>query len=159
MDAAGMGTLDLLRRPDVMGHLSDWRAGQVLGMRTRVMVGSSSGLAVVTVPRADPTWYLRGGAAMERFWLTTESQGLAVQPVSPLFIFATDEKDLLGLGGERHLDEMHRLSQRFGEVLDLEDGETMVMVMRVLHASPPSVRSIRRPLGHVLSRDEDSAVA
>jgi hypothetical protein len=29
----------------------------------------------------------------------------------------------------------------------------MVMVMRVLHASPPSVRSIRRPLSHVLTRD------
>ena len=34
----------------------------------------------------------------------------------------------------------------FSEMLELEDGETMVMVLRVLHATPPSVRSIRRPL-------------
>jgi hypothetical protein len=111
---------------------------------------------VVTVPRADPTWYVRGGAAMERFWLITESQGLAVQPVAPLFIYATDDNDLLGLGGERHLDEMHRLSERFSELLDLEEGETLVMVMRVLHAAPPTVRSIRRPLSHVLSREHNS---
>ncbi len=156
MDPAGLGTFDLLKRPDVMGHLADWRGGQALGMRTRVMVGSSSGLAVVTVPRADPTWYVRGGAAMERFWLITESQGLAVQPVAPLFIYATDDNDLLGLGGERHLDEMHRLSERFSELLDLEEGETLVMVMRVLHAAPPTVRSIRRPLSHVLSREHNS---
>jgi len=57
------------------------------------------------------------------------------------------------LGGERHLDEMHRLQVRFRDVLELEDGETMVMVLRVLHASPPSVRSIRRPLSSVLTRD------
>jgi len=156
MDPASLGTMELLGRPDVMSHLSDWRAGQALGMRTKVMVGSSSGLAVVTVPRADPTWYVRGGAAMERFWLSTESLGLAVQPVSPLFIFATEEEDLIGLGGERHLDEMYRLSRRFNEILNFEEGETMVMVMRVIHAAPPSVRSIRRPLGHVLSRDQDS---
>jgi hypothetical protein len=93
---------------------------------------------------------------MERFWLSTESLGLAVQPVSPLFIFATEEEDLIGLGGERHLDEMYRLSRRFNEILNFEEGETMVMVMRVIHAAPPSVRSIRRPLGHVLSRDQDS---
>jgi hypothetical protein len=57
------------------------------------------------------------------------------------------------MGGERHLDEMYRLQMRFREVLGLEDGETMVMVLRVLHATPPSVRSIRRPLAHVLTRD------
>jgi molybdopterin/thiamine biosynthesis adenylyltransferase/nitroreductase len=146
-------TMELLQRSDVMSHLADWRGGQALGMRTRVMVGSSSGLAVITVPRADPTWYVRGGAAMEQFWLATDALGLAVQPVSPLFIYATNEQDLIGLGGERHLDEMHRLSSRFGQLLDLEEGETLVMVMRVSHAQPPSVRSIRRPLSHVLSRE------
>ena len=31
---------------------------------------TSSALAMITVPRADPMWYLRGGAAMERFWLS-----------------------------------------------------------------------------------------
>jgi hypothetical protein len=110
-------------------------------------------MAIVTVPRADPVWYVRGGAAMEQFWLATENVGLAVQPVAPLFIYATAEKELIELGGERHLDEMYRLQMRFREILELEDGEAMVMVLRVLHASPPSVRSIRRPLSHVLTRD------
>jgi nitroreductase len=155
MDAGSLGALELLGRPDVMEHLSDWRAGQNLGLRTQVMISSSSGIAVITVPKADPTWYVRGGAAIERFWLSAESQGLAVQPVSPLFLYATNEEDLISLGGERHLDEMYRLSQRFSEAWDLEDGETMAMVMRVFHAAPPSVHSIRRPLNHVLNRTPD----
>lgn len=159
MDPGSLATMDLLRRPEVMEHLSDWRAGQALGMRTRVMVGSSSALAIVTVPRADPAWYVRGGAAMERFWLATDMEGLSVQPVSPLFIFAQDESDLRSLGGDRHLDEMHRLARRFDQVIDLEESEALVMVMRVAHAAPPTVRSIRRPLGHVLSREHGASGA
>ena len=153
MDPSGYAALELLGRGDVMGHLGEWRAGKALGARTRVMVGSSSALVLITVPRCDPMWYVRGGSAVERFWLSAEMQGLAVQPVSPVFLFAVDEKDLLGLGGERYLDEMYRLSERFNALWDLNEGETMVMVMRVLHAAPPSVRSARLPLAHVLSRD------
>jgi hypothetical protein len=123
------------------------------------MVSSSSALAVITVPRDDPSWYVRGGSAIERFWLSAELYGLAIQPVSPLFLYATDESDLVKLAGERHLDEMFQLSQRFNEAWDLGDGETMTMVMRVIHAPPPSVHSIRRPLSHVLIRDLDSAGA
>jgi molybdopterin/thiamine biosynthesis adenylyltransferase len=153
MDPASLGALQLVGRSDVMEHLVDWRGGAALGLRTRAMVSSSSGIAVITIPRADPTWYVRGGAAIERFWLGAELRGLAVQPVSPLFLYATDEKDLLNLGGERHLDELYELSQRFNKVWDLDDGETIAMVMRVIHAAPPSVRSVRRPLSHVLIRD------
>jgi molybdopterin/thiamine biosynthesis adenylyltransferase/nitroreductase len=153
MDPSGYAAIELLGRSDVMEHLAEWRAGKALGARTKVMVGSSSALALITVPRADPLWYVRGGSAVERFWLTAEFHGLAVQPVSPVFLFAKGEEDLLNLGGERYLDEMFRLSERFNGLWDLNEGETMVMVMRVIHAAPPSVRSARLPLAHVLSRD------
>ncbi len=89
MDPASLGALELLPRPEVMAHLANWRGGQALGLRTQALVSSSSGLALITVPRADPTWYVRGGAAIERFWLSAEREGLAVQPVSPLFLYAT----------------------------------------------------------------------
>ena len=100
--------MGLLTRPDVMAELSDWRGGQALGLRTQMLVTSSSALALITVPKADPRWYVRGGAAIERFWLSVESEGLAAQPVSPLFLYATSKEDLSSLGGERYLDEMYR---------------------------------------------------
>ena len=95
METSSLGIMELLKRPDVMNHLSEWRGGESLGLRTRIMVGSSSAVAVITVPRADPTWYVRGGAAMERFWMAAEQHGLSVQPVAPLFVYATDEQDLI----------------------------------------------------------------
>ena len=156
MDPGGYAALDLLSRPDVMVHLADWRAGQALGMRMKASIMTSSALAVVTVPRADPTWYVRGGAAMERFWLSCEMHGLAVQPSSPVFMYAVDESDLVKLSGERYFDEMYQLFDRFNEFWGLGDGETAVMVFRVFQSPPPSVHSIRLPLAHVLSREPDS---
>jgi molybdopterin/thiamine biosynthesis adenylyltransferase/nitroreductase len=156
LDPGGYAALDILARPDVMAHLSDWRAGSALGMRMQASVMTSSALAVITVPRADPMWYLRGGAAMERFWLSAEMHGLAVQPASPVFLYAVDESDMRLMAGERYLDEMHNLSERFHEFWGLSDGETAVMVFRVFQAPPPTVHSVRLPLSHVLSRETET---
>jgi molybdopterin/thiamine biosynthesis adenylyltransferase len=151
-----MAALEVMRRSDVMEHLADWRAGQALGGRTFAAVGSSSALAVVTVPRADAIWYVRGGAAVERFWLTAELHGLAVQPVSPVFLYAVDEKDYLELGGERHVDALFGLSRRFNALWDLDDGERVALLFRITHAGAPAVRSARLPLTHLLSREQIS---
>jgi hypothetical protein len=155
MDAFGVALVELLSRPDVMGHLADWRGGYALGLRTQAMVGSSSALAAITVPRADPAWYVRGGSALERFWLDTELMGLAVQPVSPVFLYAKDEDDLVGLGGERYRERMYEMYLRFNEFWDLGDGETLIMVVRVSHAPRPTVRSVRLPLSEVLTREKE----
>jgi hypothetical protein len=114
-------------------------------------------VVAITVPRADPTWYVRGGAAVERFWLATEKLGWAVQPVSPLFVFAKSEPEMVHLAGERHLDEIFRLSERFNGLLELGDGEAVALLLRVFDAPRPSVRSIRLPLEHLLTRMQDSS--
>ncbi len=155
MGPSEFAAVELLGRPDVMGHLGEWRAGEALGARTRAAVRTSSALAAITIPRADPTWYVRGGAAVERFWLATEKLGWAAQPVSPLFVFAKGEPELVHLAGERHLDEIFKLSERFNGLLELNDGEAVALVLRVFDAPRPSVRSIRLPLERVLSRPRD----
>src|ERR1019366_1565836 len=75
-----------------------------------------------------------------------------VQPVSPLFVFANSEPEMVHLAGERHLDEIFRLSERFRGLLELGDGEAVALLLRVFDAPRPSVRSIRLPLERVLSR-------
>jgi molybdopterin/thiamine biosynthesis adenylyltransferase len=152
-----MAALDLLRRPDVMEHLADWRAGRMLGGHTRAAIASSSAVAIVTIPRSDPAWYVRGGAAVERLWLTAQLHGLAVQPVSPVFLYAVDDRDFSRLGGERHAETIYGLSRRFHEFWDLEDGEQATLLVRLSHAAPPTVRSARLPLRELLSRELEMA--
>ena len=151
-----LAALELLRRPEVMAHLAEWRAGQMLGMRSRVGVATSSAMAAVVVPRADPISYVRGGAAVERFWLTAEVHGLAVHPVSPVFLFAVDAEERLGLVGERNVDALTELTNQFNELFELADGEHVALLLRVTHATPPSMLSARLPLTHLLSRQRDA---
>jgi molybdopterin/thiamine biosynthesis adenylyltransferase/nitroreductase len=154
-----LASLELLSRPDVMAHLADWRAGQALGLRSRAGVGTSSAMAAIVVPRADPIAYVRGGAAVERFWLTSEVQGLGVHPVSPIFLYAVDEEERLGLVGDRNIDALADMAHRFNDLFELSDGERVALLLRVLHAAPPTVLSARLPLAHLLSRQRDSTPA
>jgi nitroreductase len=153
MDPTGYAVMDIMARPDVMAHLAEWRGGQVLGMRTRAAIQISSGLALVTIPRPEAAWYVRGGAAVERLWLAAHARGLALQPSSPVFLYAQDETELADLSGERYLDETHALRTRFDDFFGLADGECAAMLLRVFRADAPSVHSIRLPLNQVLSRD------
>ena len=153
MDAFGYAALDLLGRDDVMAALKETRGGQALGMRTRAALSMSAALALVTVPRPDPKWYVRGGVALERLWIQAERHGVGAQPASPVFLYAVDENDLLSLGGERHLDEMHGLAERFAQCWELDDGEAMVMLLRLHRSDEPSARSVRLPLERTLSRE------
>jgi molybdopterin/thiamine biosynthesis adenylyltransferase len=157
MDPGSLGMMQLLGRSDVVGNLRDWRAGKVLGLRTQVAINSSSGLMVVTVPRAEPQWYVRAGAAMERLWLIGEKLGMAMQPVSPLYLFATTEDEMAELCGERRVSELSEHSERFREVWNIDDTEALGMVFRVFQAEAPSVHSIRLPLDHSLSRRFDTS--
>lgn len=156
VDPASLGLMQLLARPEVMENLRDWRAGRVLGLRTQMAVTSSSGVMVVTAPRAEPQSYVRAGAAMERLWLLGERFGLAMQPVSPLYLFATNEEEMTELGGERRVDELSEHAERLRDVLDISATDALAMVFRVFHAEAPSVHSIRLPLDHSLSRQFDT---
>ena len=155
MDPGSLGLMQLLGRPDVMDNLRDWRAGKILGIRTQMAVNTASGLMTVTVPRAEPHWYVRAGAAMERLWLLADKMGVQMQPVSPLYLFATTDEEMAELGGERRFHELSEHAERFRDIWNLGDTEALGMVFRVFHAEAPSVHSIRLPSDHLLSRRFD----
>ena len=155
MDPATLGFMQLLQRRDVLDHIDAWKGGRMLGLRTQASILSSAGLCVITVPRTTPEWYVRAGAAMERLWLLGERHGVAMQPVSPLYLFANDDEDLVALGGERRFNEMSAHRERFRDTWNLRANEATTMVLRLFFADAPSVHSIRRPLGEVLDRRFD----
>ena len=94
---------------------------------------------------------------MERLWLMAESMNLAMQPVSPLYLFATNEEEMIELAGERRLHELTEHSEQFREIWNIGDTEALGMVFRVFKADSPSVHSIRLPLDHSLSRKFDTS--
>jgi hypothetical protein len=141
--AADLATLDILRRGDVMARLAQWQAGAALGQDVTERVLSSSALGVVTVSGRGLTDYAHAGAAVEAVWVAAQQHGLAVQPVSPVFLYAHDDHDLKELAAE-HVAELRQLQHQFRALTGTGPDEAQALVLRFSHAPKPSVRSRRR---------------
>ncbi len=148
LDPTSLGVLDILRRADVMVELARWNAGAALGDDVRRRVVAASALAVVTVTGSGLPDFARGGAASEAVWIEAQQRGLAVQPLSPVFLHALDEHELHELSPP-FAAELSHLQSAFRELAATEPGESQALVLKLAHADAASVRSRRRPLARV----------
>lgn len=148
LDPTSLGVLDILRRADVMVELARWNAGAALGDDIRRRVIAASALAVVTVTGSGLADFARGGAASEAVWIEAQQRGLAVQPLSPVFLHALDEHELHELSAP-FTAELSRLQSAFRELAATEPGESQALVIKLAHAGAASVHSRRRPLARV----------
>lgn len=140
-----LAILDVLRRGDVMAMLTKWDAGTVLGADTGTRVAQSSALAVVAVGDRSLTGYARGGSGAEALWCTAQRLGLAVQPISPAFLYAHTDDEVTALS-PRFAAELMELRSRFRHVTATKPEQGLCLLLRLTKAPPASVRSRRRPL-------------
>jgi molybdopterin/thiamine biosynthesis adenylyltransferase len=143
LDPGDLVTLDILRRPEVMAHLAQWDAGDALGDDTTDRIRMSAAVGVVVVSGRTLTDYARGGSAAEAVWISAQEHGLAVQPVSPAFLYAHGRSDLDELS-PAYSASLARLQLAFRDLVGTEPGQSEVLVFRFCQAPPPSVRSRRR---------------
>jgi hypothetical protein len=146
-EPSDLAVVSILRRPDVMANLARWKAGSALGESTGRLVAASSALAVITVPGGSFTDYAHGGAAAEAVWVTAQLRGLAVQPVSPIFLYARGRDDLATVS-MAFADELRGMQQDLGQLVDLPSDAAIALLLRFAVSSPASVRS-KRDLGRV----------
>lgn len=145
-----LAKLQVGRRTDVMDRLREWSAGAALGESTVDRVRASSALVAIGFrARAggipDLADYARAGAAVERVWLRAQLLGLAVQPVSPVFLYADRREDLRIVSPE-FTDTLASIQRRFQELLGLPEDENVALVLRLSYAAAASVRSRRLPV-------------
>lgn len=142
---AELDTLEILRRPDVMALLTAWDAGAALGADTRARIAHSSALGVVMIEDLSLTGHARGGAAAEAVWITAQQHGLAVQPISPIFLYAHTKAELEEVS-PRFAHRLAELRSEFRHLTAPSPEEAPVMILRLTSAAPASVRSRRRTL-------------
>ncbi|BDX33334.1 hypothetical protein TUM20985_38810 [Mycobacterium antarcticum] len=137
--------LEILRRPDVMAELSVWGGGEILGDETAAGLRASSGLAVLRATGRNLTDYARGGAAVEATWIAAQELGLAVQPISPPFLYATNDAELQNVS-PKHAEELAELQTRFRAAAGIANNtaDAMILMLRLSVAGPATVRSRRR---------------
>ena len=129
--------------------------GRLLTFPSWVSVRKSGALGVLSLEEASAEGFLRGGRAFQRIWLSTQAEGLALQPLGSLAVFIGQLEQLNG----RNLHAGHqglskRLSGWLRELVPSTGGRTLLMVFRIGYAEPPQVPSLRRPAEDVLERLE-----
>ena len=142
LDPGDYAVMGILRRPEVMAHLAEWNAGSALGDDTRDRVQASSGLAVVSVTGHELADFVRGGSAMEAVWITAQQHGLAVQPVSPVFLYARTPEEFKELSST-FCDELATLQSQFRALVGTEPDAAQILVLRLANSGPTSVKSRR----------------
>jgi molybdopterin/thiamine biosynthesis adenylyltransferase len=142
LEPGALLVLDMLTRAEVMEALSEWDGGHALGADTHTRVMASTALAVIAVDGADLADYARGGAAVEAVWIVAQELGLAVQPISPVFLYAQHDDELEDVSAD-YAQALADLRSRF-RTLTGTAHRSPVLVLRLATAPPPSVRSRRR---------------
>jgi hypothetical protein len=137
-----LAVADILRRPDVMDYLARWNAGSALGEGTRRHVAASSALAVISVPGGSLTDYAVGGSAAEAVWITAQQHGLAVQPISPIFLYARGRDDL-DLASKAFGADLSALQQDFVQLFGIAAEDAVALLLRFAVSEPATVRSLR----------------
>ena len=137
--------LEILRRSDVMAELAVWDGGGVLGDETAAGLRASSGLAVLRARGHDLTDYALGGAAVEATWIAAQELGLAVQPISPPFLYATSDEEMQNVS-PKHAEELAVLKARFHTAAGITESQddAMILMLRLSIAGPATTRSRRR---------------
>jgi hypothetical protein len=141
-DPGTLAMVDIMRRPDVMAHLARWEAGSALGEATRRHVAASSAVAAISVSGESLTDYARGGSATEAIWIVAQQSGLAVQPISPIFLYARSSEDLDSVS-TAFGPELRGLQEDFVRLLGIPADDAVVLVLRIAVSEPASVRSLR----------------
>ncbi|MFE3754501.1 Rv1355c family protein [Nocardia tengchongensis] len=146
-----LAKLEIGRRADVMDLVRKWQGGIALGEVIRDRVRTASSVAVVTFPapaphdKAELVAYARAGEAVQRVWIGAERLGLAVQPVSPTFLYARRPGELSAVSRE-FADRLTSLQDCFLDVLGVPEHETVAVVLRLGYAAKITVRSRRLPI-------------
>lgn len=142
LDRGDLALIEILKRPDVMAHLAQWDAGTGLGGDTRLRVSASSGIGVVSVTGSALADFARGGSAAEAVWIAAQQEGLAVQPVSPVFLYARDGQDLAHVSAS-FAGELAELHEEFRQLARTPSDRCIALVLRFAFAGAASVRSRR----------------
>ncbi|WP_024446531.1 Rv1355c family protein [Mycolicibacterium iranicum] len=142
---ADLAFLDILRSGAVMRHLADWKAGSALGEATRSALSNAAGVALVSVRGTTLADYARGGSALEAVWIAAQEENLAVQPISPAFLYAREPRELDALS-PAYSRQLADLQYSLETLFDIESDESPILILRLCRAPHPSVPSRRRQL-------------
>ncbi len=144
--------LRLVRDPEVVRLLAEWRGGKALEKMARKAIASASAIGYITMPGYTPTNLVNGGRALQRMWLTATEHHVAMQPMLAATLHFARLKHANGDGMPTFMkEEFESLYKRFQQLFSQLNGKEGVFLFRLSIAAEPKVKSYRLSLDKVLT--------
>ena len=140
--------LKLIKRPEVIQLLSDWKAGKALEYSTANKIVTSSAIGLLTMPEITPANSIALGTALQRLWLTATEHNIFIQPIQDLVTpFLHIER---GNNNIQSVNELALLYNRFRKVFNTDSKCEYLLLRFNKGIDTPQARSYRKPAGKVL---------
>ena len=135
--------------PAAIGLLRSWNAGNGFKKMSGDAIRGSGAVCLISVLSSSPAALLLGGRAVERMWLSLALNGIAVHPISAP-IFLAHHVRFGGAEGFSPKEQAEILMAFNGIQHAFSTGSREPLFLaRLAHADPPTVRSLRRPMGEI----------
>ena len=147
MKQSELAALKIAKDPKAINFLHDLEQGHGFKKISRESILKASSIGVITMNGHNGADFLQGGRAVEKVWLEANYRNVSFQPISQVvfmneLFLAPDESEF----NEYEKKEMKNISERFYNLLSLENSRHPIFVFRLTLTHTPPIRSLRRPL-------------
>ncbi|MCC8409305.1 Rv1355c family protein [Mucilaginibacter sp. UR6-1] len=126
--------------------ISDWKKGSAFKKLSLKAVKSAGSMALITIPSLTHTGLIEAGKAVEKLWLLSAAESIAVHPMlSPVFFF----NRLVHGNAEQltpdEIENLTRLRERFLKIFPAgKENQTEVFLMKLALADDYGPKSLRK---------------
>ncbi|NOX34087.1 MAG: hypothetical protein GXP56_10185 [Deltaproteobacteria bacterium] len=142
----------------VMNTVNKAGIGRMVAFHSYQGIVNSSGAALLTIDGMDDLDFVKGGLALERVWLATNSLGLAFQPMTAITLFYLR----MALGGKNDFQKRHRtvlenVQETYQNLFPClkENSTGQVMLFRFGYADDINCRTLRKNICEVFEPSTD----
>lgn len=151
MSNSDMAALQIARDEKAINFLHTENIGDGFKKISRKAVMSAGCICVMTMDGNEAEHFLHGGRAVQRVWLQAAYQNISMQPISQIvFMLERFRKGGHNEFNENEVVQLQEIEKRFSRLLSMDNGRHAVFVFRLLYASEPEVRSLRKPFEKML---------
>jgi len=137
----------------VLSWLNYFGMSRATGLNSVMLLKQSPAYCLLTMEERSPTGYIRGGMAMERFWIKANASGLSLQPmVGFIFLLNHLNHDEAAQFKENHKEMIESMQERLQSICQDKKPIVPIMFFRVGYSDPPSSRTPRRPVEEVFEK-------
>ncbi|HXA00680.1 MAG TPA: hypothetical protein VNW99_01760, partial [Cytophagaceae bacterium] len=144
----------------VLKLLKDWGGGTAFEELPKKSISSASALGLITASNLSPINFYSVGRALERVWLHSCRQNIALQPFCAInFLFARlTEGNGNGLS-DSEINELKNMNDEFTKLFSFNSAQKGIFLFRLFITDKPGKASIRRPVNQVLIQNNKANCA